>query len=73
MNTTEAIIHMPRCLIAHDFGVVLGWKGIDTGPRVRREYRAGRLPGPIDPSLPPNSWSWSPDVVAAYINPTAAA
>ena len=42
MNTTEAIIHMPRCLIAHDFGVVLGWKGIDTGPRVRREYRAGR-------------------------------
>ena len=73
MNATAAIIITPRCLTAHDVGVVLSHRGGDLGRGVRRMYRAGQLPAPIDATLSAQSWRWSPAVIDAYINPKAAA
>ena len=73
MTATAAIIHMPRALTAHDVGAVLAHRGGDLGRGVRRMYRAGQLPAPIDATLPAQSWRWSPAVIAAYVNPKAAA
>lgn len=34
---------------------------------VRRLYRSGHLPAPIDPTLSASLWRWSPDAIASYI------
>lgn len=36
--------------------------------RIRDLYRAGKFPPPIDPTLNPVSWRWSPAAVAAYVD-----
>jgi hypothetical protein len=71
--TAATITHLPQALTASDFGAQLSLRGNEPGRTVRRMFRDGKLPGPIDATLPAQSWRWSPAVVAAYINPTAAA
>jgi hypothetical protein len=73
MTVTAAVMHPPRALTAHDFGERLAHRGSDLGRGVRRMYRSGQLPPPIDASLPAVQWRWSPKVVDDYINPQAAA
>lgn len=45
--------------------------------RIRDLYRAGKFPPPIDATLHPISWRWSPTAVDAYLrgewHPEAAA
>lgn len=38
--------------------------------RIRALYRDGKFPAPIDPTLHPISWRWSPDAIHAYANGT---
>lgn len=38
-------------------------------PKVVRElYRLGRFPAPIDATLHPKSWRWSPVILDAYVS-----
>ena len=60
---------MTSALTAAQVGRLLSYRP----ERVRSMYRAGQFPAPIDPTLAPVSWRWSPFVVEAYIDgdPTA--
>jgi transcriptional regulator with XRE-family HTH domain len=59
----------PRALTADDVGVAMALRGKSPGRSVRRMFREGQLPAPIDATLPAVSWRWSPDVISAYISP----
>lgn len=45
----------------------LSRNGQPNGGTVRALYRAGSMPGPIDPSLPVRQWRWSRAVIDAYV------
>jgi hypothetical protein len=67
---TASIAIVLRALTAHQVGVAMALRGKgDLGRGVRRMYREGRFPAPIDATLPAASWRWSPDVISAYISP----
>ena len=66
---SDHVALVPQALTAADFGRALGYRGTDPGALIRRQYRERLLPGPIDASLPVQSWRWSPLTVANYINP----
>jgi hypothetical protein len=71
---TASIAIVPQALTAHQVGVAMASRGKgDLGRGVRRMYRDGKFPAPIDPSLPAASWRWSPVVIGAHINPQVAA
>jgi hypothetical protein len=61
----------PLTLTAAEVADLLG--SAYTGDKVRRLYRAGRFPAPIDPTLHSRSWSWSRRVVELYAEGEVAA
>lgn len=41
--------------------------GLPNPDAVRRLYRDGRFPPPIDPDLHPRMWRWSPNTIDRYL------
>lgn len=51
---------------AAEAGEIVGGSSPYSGDLVRRLYREGRFPPPIDPGLPVRSWRWSRPEVERY-------
>jgi hypothetical protein len=64
-------VNAPLTLTAAEVADLLG--SAYTAEKVRRLYRAGNFPAPIDPTLHARSWSWSRRVVEGYAEGEVAA
>jgi hypothetical protein len=70
-TTTRTGVEPSLTLTAAEAARLLG--GIYTPEKIRKLYRAGKFPAPIDPTLTAYSWAWSRRVIERYVDEGVAA